>query len=473
MSQLLESIPKIIGRDDAFPVDAFAKSNVNPEPEFITSVRNNGVMAPLIVVPNPPDSPYKYRIIDGLRRQRAAVLAGRETIPIVIFDMEPVFAEQAVMMLNSKRSRNPVAELQGVEKAMMTGHLGEAEIHANTGVPLKEIRELLEVRILISEFRVLFDSYQLSLGDARKIAKNLAGKDLQKALLDDFIESKEKRLSSKRIGIHIERHKGASQPGLDGTTSQKAFGAIVLPKSAFIESILQAVKELPEVEIKQICEYAAILFSKATGIPLDASIPDYRQFFPDDEPGEATEPPKDEPAPTPPAKAVNPPTEPVKEVVKEPAPAEIAPPKADDSEVFAMELLNALVTWDIENYDMSITTFAPAAAELITNGYTTLAQLSEMSVYRFMELTGFPAAIAEALHSEKVLSPIYDPNAAVWNGVAEGQRLRLIKTKPGVPDTYELVFCTQLEVKVKAVGVESSAPRGMTHQSLRDKFVPL
>ena len=228
---LLDAMPRIIRSfigEDELPLGALEPSIAACEPGFLRAVQNYRVLSPILLVENAPDSPYRYRVVDGLRRQYAAQKAGFTTINALLYNMNPVEADSSTVMLNEKRSTNPVAELEAIERVMSTA-LGAPEIEAATGIPKKVIDELLRLRLLAPWLRLEFNEYRLRLNVARAIVKSeslragttqakivefaqaLKGKPLLLKHLDQFTDAKKQEKKDSQPAIPALAAAGLAQ----------------------------------------------------------------------------------------------------------------------------------------------------------------------------------------------------------------------------------------------------------------------
>ena len=74
----------------------------------VESVEQYGVLSPLIVRPRPEGG---YEIISGHRRQHAAQLAGLETLPVIVRNMDDDAAMEEVMLFGRDNGHYPTFDL--------------------------------------------------------------------------------------------------------------------------------------------------------------------------------------------------------------------------------------------------------------------------------------------------------------------------------------------------------------------------
>ena len=113
------SKPTIITEYRNLPLGLLAESKTNPRrifeetalKELAESIRNQGVLSPLLVRPLNERS---FEIVAGARRYRAAQLAEAETIPVRIVQLTDAEALVAQLMENlQRRDVHPLEEAQG------------------------------------------------------------------------------------------------------------------------------------------------------------------------------------------------------------------------------------------------------------------------------------------------------------------------------------------------------------------------
>jgi ParB family chromosome partitioning protein len=101
------------------PLDSLVESSMNPRRSFdenalnelAESIRNQGLLSPLLVRPKGPQS---FEIVAGARRYRAAQLCGQESVPVRIVDLSDAQAIEASIVENlQRRDVHPLEEARG------------------------------------------------------------------------------------------------------------------------------------------------------------------------------------------------------------------------------------------------------------------------------------------------------------------------------------------------------------------------
>lgn len=127
------------------------------EEELIQSIRENGIIDPIIVRPAAPETGVKYAIICGSRRYNAAIEAGLTKIPSIIREVDDITAAGLSIMENKHRKDVP-----GWRYALKIGEMFEKLNHGDrietikilsskTGFSEKSVRNYLDIAGLPSE----------------------------------------------------------------------------------------------------------------------------------------------------------------------------------------------------------------------------------------------------------------------------------------------------------------------------------
>lgn len=116
------------------------------------SIRENGLLQPIVVYR--AEVPDRYRIIAGERRYRAAILAGRTTVPCLEMppDFDRALIDQFQLVENIQRADlHPVEASVAIEAYMTRHELSQREAAKRLGKPLSFVAELLAIRKVPSD----------------------------------------------------------------------------------------------------------------------------------------------------------------------------------------------------------------------------------------------------------------------------------------------------------------------------------
>lgn len=166
------------------PIDLIQRGKYQPRTdmhekaleELAASIRNQGVMQPIVVR---PISSEKYEIIAGERRWRASQIAGLDTIPAII---KPVGDEAAIAMAlieNIQRENlNPIEEAMALKRLQDEFELTQQEVADAVGKSRATVTNLIRLIGLHVDVRRMLEHGDLEMGHARAL---LSLPDLEQA----------------------------------------------------------------------------------------------------------------------------------------------------------------------------------------------------------------------------------------------------------------------------------------------------
>ena len=177
------------------PIDLIQRGKYQPRTdmheealeELAASIRNQGVMQPIVVR---PISAEKYEIIAGERRWRATQMAGLDTIPAIV---KPVGDEAAIAMSlieNIQRENlNPIEEAMALKRLQDEFELTQQEVADAVGKSRVTVTNLIRLIGLHIDVRRMLEHGDLEMGHARallslpdeqqtQVARTVAGKGL-------------------------------------------------------------------------------------------------------------------------------------------------------------------------------------------------------------------------------------------------------------------------------------------------------
>ncbi|HMO01761.1 MAG TPA: ParB/RepB/Spo0J family partition protein [Oligoflexia bacterium] len=151
------------------PRQSFSESELN---ELIKSIKQNGVLQPILVRPNMDQSnqDFKYQIVAGERRWRASKEAGLKTIPCLIFEIDDKAALEIALVENVQRADlNPIEIARGYEKLLNDFSMTLSEISERVGREPSTISNFIRLLKLPQEVVVMVETGTLTMGHARAI----------------------------------------------------------------------------------------------------------------------------------------------------------------------------------------------------------------------------------------------------------------------------------------------------------------
>lgn len=152
--------------------------------ELAESIKQNGVFQPIIV----RQSVIKgYELIAGERRVRASRLAGQQTIPAIVRQMdEEQMIEIAVVENLQREDLSPLEEAEAYRLLMDKLDLTQAEVADRIGKSRPYIANYLRLLSLPDEVKDLINEEKLSMGQARTLL-GLKNKDQIVSLAEQVV----------------------------------------------------------------------------------------------------------------------------------------------------------------------------------------------------------------------------------------------------------------------------------------------
>lgn len=168
------------------------RKSYNDIEELAESIKAKGILQNLTVVPDPQE-PGKYLTVIGNRRLTAARMAGLETVPCIVSDMDE--KEQTSVMLLENIQRSDLTVYEQAQGFQMMLDLGETEdtIAEKTGFSKKTVRHRLNIAKLDSKTlmeKERQDGYQLSLTDLYELEK-IKDVKIRDKILKDSTDSRD------------------------------------------------------------------------------------------------------------------------------------------------------------------------------------------------------------------------------------------------------------------------------------------
>ena len=157
--------------DDIVPNAHQPRSVFDPDDlaELVHSVREFGVLQPIVVRPH-PDQPGKYELVMGERRLRATKAAGLDTIPAVVKDTANEAMLRDALLENLHRSQlNPLEEASAYQQLLADFGITQEELASRIGRSRPQISNTLRLLKLPEPVQLRVAAGVLSAGHARAI----------------------------------------------------------------------------------------------------------------------------------------------------------------------------------------------------------------------------------------------------------------------------------------------------------------
>jgi len=151
--------------------------------ELVDSIRALGVLEPLVVAPS--DTPGRYLLIAGHRRQTAALKAGLAQVPCLVrYDLDtPARQLEAMLVENLHRADlTPVEEADGYQALLEFPGFTAASVAREVGQPLSRVRERLKLVKASEAVKTKLHAGQITISDALATLEFAGQKSIEQTL---------------------------------------------------------------------------------------------------------------------------------------------------------------------------------------------------------------------------------------------------------------------------------------------------
>ncbi len=186
--------------------------------ELAQSIRNHGVMQPIVVR---PVEGGRYEIIAGERRWRASQQAGLESVPALVREVPDEAAIAMALIENIQREDlNPIEEAVALQRLQQEFQLTQQQVADAVGKSRVSVSNLLRLIALPEEIKTLLSHGDLEMGHARALlglpadqqvegARHVVARGLTvrqtEALVRQWLSSKEKPKAEVKVDPDISR----------------------------------------------------------------------------------------------------------------------------------------------------------------------------------------------------------------------------------------------------------------------------
>lgn len=162
------------------PREIFDKSALE---ELSQSIKEHGVIQPIIV----RKVGDKYEIVAGERRYRASLLAGKQTIPAIVKDIDDKETAKIALLENLQRKDlTPIEEARTYQTILKLDNLTQEELAISLGKSQSTIANKLRLLNLAEEVQTALLNGKISERHARSLL-NIDDKNKQKELLEKIL----------------------------------------------------------------------------------------------------------------------------------------------------------------------------------------------------------------------------------------------------------------------------------------------
>jgi ParB family chromosome partitioning protein len=153
--------------------------------ELAHSIKEKGILNPLLVRPRANGGTASFEILAGARRFRASKIAGVPDAPVIVRDMDDVAALELLVIDNDQREDvHPLEEAEGYRQLMARGKYDVARIAERIGRSVKYVYDRVKLLSLTKEAQEAFLDGKMTAGHAILLAR-LRPKDQERAMVVD------------------------------------------------------------------------------------------------------------------------------------------------------------------------------------------------------------------------------------------------------------------------------------------------
>lgn len=182
-------------------------------PELAASIKENGILQNLTVVPD-PENEDMYLVVIGNRRLQAAKKAGLQTVPCVVTDMEE--SDQALTMLTENMQRKDltlIEESEGFQMCLEDFGINIGTLAEKTGFSKTTVRHRLNVakldRDILTE-KMNDTEFQLTITDLALLEK-VKSIDKRNEILEEAEDSRDIVWLVEQAALEEKRERAAKK----------------------------------------------------------------------------------------------------------------------------------------------------------------------------------------------------------------------------------------------------------------------
>jgi len=178
MDQPVPATSAPVASDRTLPIEMIARNPGNPRRTFsddelddlARSMRDHGIIQPIVVRPVAGSGGASHEIIAGERRWRAAQRAGLTEVPVIVREVDDRSALELAIVENVQRSDlNPIEEALGYQQLMDDYNYGQADLGDVIGKSRSHVANTLRLLKLPDSVQTMVSAGDLSAGHARTL----------------------------------------------------------------------------------------------------------------------------------------------------------------------------------------------------------------------------------------------------------------------------------------------------------------
>lgn len=180
--------------------------------ELVHSIREFGLLQPIVVRPLPQGSDTAFELIMGERRLRATELAGLEVIPAIVRETDDQDMLRDALLENIHRVQlNPLEEASAYQQLMEEFDVSQAELARRIGRSRPLITNMIRLLQLPVPVQRKVAAGVLSAGHARAVLGVKAGAEAQEALAGRIVAEGLSVRATEEAVVLLNRGDGAEE----------------------------------------------------------------------------------------------------------------------------------------------------------------------------------------------------------------------------------------------------------------------
>ena len=218
LGEYLESTPTE-GGYRTVPVAHIAPNPLQPRREFTpaqlaeleSSIRESGLLQPLVVRPATPQSPEgaEWELVAGERRWRAVRRLGWTEVPVIVREMDDRTMLVLAIVENVQRADlSPLEEAEGYRRLIEEFGYTQRDVAEHVGKDRSTVANLLRLLQLPASVQRLVTEGALTMGHARAIL----GLDDERGMADLARREVDEGLSVRSVEEQVRRHRSPAPP---------------------------------------------------------------------------------------------------------------------------------------------------------------------------------------------------------------------------------------------------------------------
>jgi ParB family chromosome partitioning protein len=210
LGEYLGEQPGAAATSKPVPVGAITANPFQPRREFseeelsdlVSSIRESGLLQPIVVRPAPAGSHAQWELVAGERRWRAVTRLGWREVPAIIRDVDDRTLLVLALVENLQRSQlSAFEEAEGYKRLAEEFSLSQQEIAQAVGRDRSTVANILRLLQLPSSVRQLVGEGRLSAGHARA----LLGVANENRIKELALKAAEEGWSVREIEEHVQK----------------------------------------------------------------------------------------------------------------------------------------------------------------------------------------------------------------------------------------------------------------------------